>query len=51
MADKNPVNVRMGGPACSEAAAETRLEAHDNADEPGVRRVHGSALPRSLSDQ
>jgi hypothetical protein len=47
MADKNPVNVRLGGPAYSEAAAEARREAHGNADEPGtMRRVHGSALPK-----
>ncbi|HEY0799318.1 MAG TPA: DUF3306 domain-containing protein [Steroidobacteraceae bacterium] len=46
MADKNPLNVRIGGPPYSEAAAESRREAHDNADEPGTtRRVHGSALP------
>jgi hypothetical protein len=47
MANRNRVDVRIGGPAYSEAAAETRRDAHDDADEPGaMRRVHGSALPK-----
>jgi hypothetical protein len=46
MANKSPVDVRIGGPAHGEAAAETRREAHDDAESGAMRRVHGSALPR-----
>ena len=46
MANKNPVDVRIGGPVYSEAAAETRREVHDDAESGAMRRVHGSALPK-----